>query len=238
MNMNFRSESEIMGVGVDVGDIMRQVYLWMTGGLLITAFVAFVVAQTGLWTLAANPIVLLITFVIQIGIVIFISARIQKMSPTTAGLMFAFYSATMGFTLSLIFIAYTAADITYALVATAGMFGAMSIVGYTTNTDLSKLGSILFMGLIGLIIVSLLNIFMQSETLYWIISIAGVIIFTGLTAYDTQKIKRRAQAISVSGAGDSSVAAGRLAVWGALDLYLDFINLFIFLLRLIGGGRR
>ncbi|MBN1287644.1 MAG: Bax inhibitor-1/YccA family protein [Anaerolineae bacterium] len=236
--MNYRSDSQVIGVGVNVSDVMRQVYLWMTGGLLITAFIAFVVAQTDLWTIVANPVVLLVAFLIQLGIVIGISARINKMSPTTAGTLFAVYSATMGFTLSLIFIAYTAADITYALVATASMFAAMSIVGYTTKIDLSKLGAILFMGLIGLILVSILNIFLQSDGLYWAISIAGVVIFTGLTAWDTQKIKQMAGQVSMASMTESSVAVRRLSIIGALILYLDFINLFLFMLRLVGGSRR
>lgn len=238
MDMNYRSDSQVIGVGVNVSDVMRQVYLWMTGGLLITAFIAFVVAQTDLWTIVANPVVLLVAFLIQLGIVIGISARINKMSPTTAGTLFAVYSATMGFTLSLIFIAYTAADITYALVATASMFAAMSIVGYTTKIDLSKLGAILFMGLIGLILVSILNIFLQSDGLYWAISIAGVVIFTGLTAWDTQKIKQMAGQVSMASMTESSVAVRRLSIIGALILYLDFINLFLFMLRLVGGSRR
>ena len=225
-----------MGAAINVSDVMRRVYVWMLGGLAITALAAFAVAQSGL--MITNPVVLLVAFLVEIGLVIGITARINHMSPSTAGLLFAAYSAVNGLTLSLIFVVYDLGDITIAFVATAAMFGAMSIVGYTTKMDLSRLGSILFMALIGLIIASLLNLFLQSATLYWIVSYAGVLIFVGLTAWDTQKIKRMAEQVSVQGGGDLEVAVGRLSVIGALILYLDFINLFLFILRIVGGGRR
>ncbi len=242
----FRSENETLGIQIDVRDVMRQVYIWMTGGLLITAIVAFGVAQSGLWRAMLKPIVWIVTFIVQIGLVIFLSARIHKISPTTAGWLFALYSAAVGFSLSVLFLAFTSAaeiapytigELGYALIATVAMFGAMSVVGYTTNVDLSKFGSILMMGLFGLIVAMVVNMFVASSTLYWIVSIAGVVIFTALTAYDTQKIKHMAGQAQMLGATDASVAVRRVAIIGALELYLDFINLFLFLLRLIGGGR-
>ena len=239
MNMDFRSQAQPLGISIDISEIMRRVYLWMLGGLSITALVAFGIAQSGLWaTIATNPLLLIVVIIAQFGLVIAITARIEKMSPATAGWLFAAYSALMGVTMSFIFLVYTGADIAIAFVATAAMFGAMSIVGYTTKVDLSKVGSILFMALIGLIIASVINIFFFSDTLYWIINYAGVLIFTGLTAWDTQKIKRMASEVSVRDAGEVEVAVGRLAVVGALILYLDFINLFLFILRIVGRGGR
>lgn len=237
--MSYQPQTQPMGVAIDISDVMRRVYLWMVAGLAITAIVAFAVAQSGMWQIVfENPIILLVVIIAEFGLVIGITAGINRMSPTTAGALFAVYSALNGVTLSFIFLIYEIGDITIAIVATSAMFAAMSIVGYTTKIDLSKIGSILFMALIGLIIASFLNLLLQSETLYWIISYAGVLIFVGLTAWDTQKIKRMAENIPTSGGGEMvEVSVGRLATIGALILYLDFINMFLFILRIVGRNR-
>jgi FtsH-binding integral membrane protein len=226
MNMDYRPQVERIGIAIDVRDVMQRVYVWMVVGLLVTAGTAFLVAGTGLWTVLANPVVLF-------GAII---AEFNRMSATTAGWLFALYSAINGFTLSLIFLAYTGEDIALAFVATAAMFGAMSIVGYTTQMDLTRVGSILFMGLIGMIVASVVNIFLASSTLYWIVTYLGVVIFVGLTAYDTQRIRRMAESVSVAQDGQEA-AIGRLSVIGALILYLDFINLFLLILRIVGRRR-
>jgi FtsH-binding integral membrane protein len=179
-------------------------------------------------------VLLIIAAFVEIGLVLAISAGINRMAPSTAGTLFLVYSAVNGLTFSLIFLAYDGGTIAYAFIATAAMFGAMSVIGYTTQMDLSKLGSILFMGLIGLLVVSLLNLFIGSSFLYWVISVAGVVIFTGLTAWDTQRIKQMAQQSTMMGS-DGALLQQRITIIGALTLYLDFINLFLYLLRLISA---
>ena len=164
----------------------------------------------------------------EIGIVIYLSARLNSMSSTTATLLFYVFAILNGLTLSLIYYMYTEQSIATTFFVTAGAFGAMSVYGYVTKTDLSKFGSILVMALFGLIICILVNLFMQSSTLEWIISGVGVLIFTGLTAWDTQKIKRMVEL-------NPTAADGRLATIGALSLYLDFVNLFLYLLRFLGN---
>jgi FtsH-binding integral membrane protein len=236
MNMDYRPQVERIGIAIDVRDVMQRVYVWMVVGLLVTAGTAFLVAGTGLWTVLANPVVLFGAIIAELVLVVAISAGVNRMSATTAGWLFALYSAINGFTLSLIFLAYTGEDIALAFVATAAMFGAMSIVGYTTQMDLTRVGSILFMGLIGMIVASVVNIFLASSTLYWIVTYLGVVIFVGLTAYDTQRIRRMAESVSVAQDGQEA-AIGRLSVIGALILYLDFINLFLLILRIVGRRR-
>lgn len=213
-----------------VSDIMKRVYLRMTLALLITAFVAYMTMKTGLvMTIFQYPYAIWILMGAEIGLVIYLTARVNKMSNTTATTLFFLYSVVNGVVLSTIFLVYDISSIAYTFFITAGVFGAMSIYGYTTSRDLSKMGSILVMALIGLIICVVVNIFLASSTLDWIISLAGVAIFIGLTAWDTQKIKQWAAA-SV----DQPEMVGRLATMGALSLYLDFINLFIYLLRIFG----
>ena len=213
---------------------VNTVYLWMTAGLMVTAFTALLVASSpGL----VNP-VLENTFlrfgllIAQLGAVIFLSARIEKMSVATARLTFLAYAVLTGFTLSILFVVYTQGSLFNAFAVSGGMFGVMSLYGYTTKADLSRLGSILGMGLIGLVIATVVNLFWANSTLYWITTYAGVLIFVGLTAYDTQKIKRM---------GESSATDGergqKYAVLGALTLYLDFINLFLLMLRLLGNRK-
>ncbi len=167
----------------------------------------------------------------SLGLVMFLSFRIQNMSVTAARTSFLAYAALIGVTFASIFVVYTYASIAQVFFVTAATFGAMSLWGYTTRRDLTGFGSFLFMGLIGIIIASLVGFFVKSTMLQWIISVAGVIIFTGLTAYDTQKIKE------MYVAGDDGTVMGRKAIFGALSLYLDFINLFLMLLRLLGSRR-
>jgi hypothetical protein len=165
------------------------------------------------------------------GLVLFLSFRIQKMSVSAARASFLGYAALIGVTFGSIFIVYTTSSIAQVFFITAATFGAMSLWGYTTQRDLTGMGSFLFMGLIGIVIASLVGMFVHSSMLQWVISVAGVIIFTGLTAYDTQKIK------NMYVAGDDGTVMGRKAIFGALSLYLDFINLFLMLLRLMGSRR-
>jgi len=166
-----------------------------------------------------------------LGLVFFLSWRIQQMSFSAAQLTFWIYAGLMGIGLTPVMYLYTGASVAQVFFVTAATFGAMSLWGYTTKRDLSGFGSFLFMGLIGLIIASLVNMFMQSSMMQWVISVAGVLIFTGLTAYDTQSIKETYYV------GDDGSVAGKKAVMGALRLYLDFINLFLMLLRLMGDRR-
>ncbi len=236
INSEVRAQS---GVQVDLQAVMRQVYLWMFLGLLATAGTALVISQTTIpYTLARNPFLLIGAFFVEIGLVMFISIRIAKLDPATAIGLFMVYAVVNGVTLSFIFLAYQLGTITYAFAATAGMFGVTSLLAYTTKMDLSRMGGILTMALIGLIIASIVNIFLASSTLDWIINYAGVLIFVGLTAYDTQRIKDMALNVTVNANGEMGMVQ-RVAIMGALKLYLDFINLFLFTLRILGGrGRR
>jgi FtsH-binding integral membrane protein len=175
---------------------------------------------------------LFVLILAELGLVVAISGMIQRINTGVATALFLLYSALNGLTLSAIFIVYAHATIASAFVVTAGTFAAMSVYGFVTKTDLTKFGPILFMALIGLIIASVVNIFMASSGLYWIITYAGVLIFVGLTAYDTQKLK----IIAVQTESNPALAA-RLSIAGALSLYLDFINLFLFILRIMGNRR-
>ena len=212
---------------------MVRVYNWMTSGLVITGLVAYSVASTpAILQLVMNPIVLIVLVVAQLGLVFWLASRVMQMSAPQATGVFLLYSALTGVTLSFVFIAYTAGSLTSTFLVTAGTFGAMSFYGYTTSRDLTSWGSFLFMGLIGIIIASVVNIFLQSPMLYWMVTYAGVLIFVGLTAYDTQKIKEM-NILGNEGTGEDT----KEAVRGALTLYLDFINLFLMLLRLMGQRR-
>jgi len=213
---------------------MRRVFLWMTVGLLLTAGVAFVVVNTPILPLVANPVVFFGAVIVEFGLVIFLSARITRMAPATAVGLFFIYAALNGLTLSLIFALYTASSIVMTFVATASLFGAMTIVGYTTQRDLTKLGGFLLMALIGLIIGSVINMFFASSALYWILTYAGIAIFIGLTAYNTQRVKT--MTLAALQQGDTQLEQ-RVGIVGALSLYLDFVNLFLLLLRLAGRRR-
>ena len=214
----------------------KWVYGWMAAGLVVTTAVAFLTINTEmLYSLLMNPAVLIIAMFAQIGLVIALGAAIQKMSPATAAIMFLVYSALTGFTLSLIVFTYTAGTITAAFATTAILFAVMSVVGFTTSADLTKFRTLAMFALIGLLIAMVVNIFLASPMMDMVISFIGVILFIGLLAMDTQRLKIMAAAPEVQ--TDRNVAA-RVAILGALNLYLDVINLFLFLLRLLGGSRR
>jgi hypothetical protein len=224
-------------VPADVRDVrvtafLSKVYGWMFLGLLITAGTALIVASSPLLieTLILNRILFWILLFGQIGLVWYMAARVEKMSPATAAGMFLLYSAVVGITTSVIFLVYTSASIVSSFVITAGMFGAMAVFGTFTRRSLAGWGQFLFMGLIGVLIAMVVNIFWLNDALSFVISVVGVIVFTGLTAYDAQRLKAMAVALP-----DGRV--GSYAVVGALSLYLDFINLFFFILRLFGGRR-
>jgi uncharacterized protein len=224
-------------VPADVRDVrvtafLSKVYGWMFLGLLITAGTALIVASSPLLieTLIVNRILFWILLFGQVGLVWYMAARVEKMSPATAAGMFLLYSAVVGITTSVIFLVYTSASIVSSFVITAGMFGAMAVFGTFTRRSLAGWGQFLFMGLIGVLIAMVVNIFWLNDALSFVISVVGVIVFTGLTAYDAQRLKAMAVALP-----DGRV--GSYAVVGALSLYLDFINLFFFILRLFGGRR-
>ena len=221
---------------VNVASIfMRQVYQWMTLGLGVTAVVAWYVAGSAAAreAILGNSFVLIALIVAQLGLVIAISAAVQRMSAAMATGLFVLYSALTGATLSSIFVAYPVGAITNAFVVTAGTFLAMSVYGTVTKRDLTSLGSFLFMGLIGILIAMLVNMFLRSPVMDYVISCIGVLVFTGLTAYDTQKLRQFGAAAPL----DDATAVRRGVILGALTLYLDFINLFLMLLRLFGGNR-
>jgi len=213
---------------------LAKVFNWMAIGLGLTGLVAYFTAVTG-WAfrIAASPM-MIILLVVELGLVFFLSARINRIQAGTATGLFLLYSLLNGVTLSTIFLAYTRASIGGTFLITAGMFGAMSVYGMVTKRDLSGMGSFLFMGLIGIILASVVNIFLKSSSLYWTISVIGVLVFVGLTAWDVQKIKTMGEQ-GIMEQGESAIRKG--AIIGALALYLDFINLFLMLLRFFGGSR-
>lgn len=212
-----------------------KVYNWMTMGLALTALVALAieVVLPGIrWIMLENPIIFYGLLILELAIVWGLSAAISKIPSVLAILIFLAYAALNGVTFSILFLIYTSGSIAYTFFITAAMFGATSVFGFITKMDLSRFGGILMMALFGLIIASVVNIFVGSSPLDWIISIAGVFIFVGLTAYDTQKIKNMSVGID-----SSSEEGGKASIMGALTLYLDFINLFLFLLRILGRRR-
>lgn len=213
--------------------LIRKVYAWMCMALAITGVTALFTASTPfmLNLIFSYQAVFFVMLLVEFGIVVYLVSRINKMSFSSAMGAFVVYSVINGLTLSVIFLAYTASSVAGTFFITAGMFGAMSLIGYTTKKDLSSWGSIFMMLLVGLIIASLVNMFLKSDTMSWIISIVGVIVFTGLTAYDTQKIKNMLHGAEV---GEQTK---KVALLGALSLYLDFVNLFLYLLRFLGNRR-
>ncbi|MGH9881126.1 MAG: Bax inhibitor-1/YccA family protein [Pyrinomonadaceae bacterium] len=222
---------------VDVRDervsaFLSKVYGWMFAGLLITAVTAFAVASSPalIETLIDNRLLFWGMLIAQLAVVFYLSARVEKMAPTTAAGLFILYSALVGVTSSLILLIYTGASIASTFIITAGMFGTMAVFGSVTKRSLAGLGQFLFMGLIGLILAMIVGFFWQNDAMQFVIAVVGVLIFTGLTAWDAQRLKHMAVALP-----DGRV--GAYAVVGALSLYLDFINLFFFLLRLTGGRR-
>lgn len=213
---------------------MTQVYGWMSVALLITAVVSIYTAssETMLSLIFGNRLVFYGLIIGELALVVSLSAMVNRVSALTATAMFIGYSALNGLTMACIFLIYTGSSIASTFFITAGTFGIMSAYGYFTKTDLTRWGNLLMMALIGLIIASVVNIFLQNGTVYWITSFLGVLIFTGLTAYDTQKIKE----MYAVGATDAE-SERKGAIMGALRLYLDFINLFLYLLRFTGSRR-
>jgi len=212
--------------------LMRKVYVWMTLALVITGFTAFGVANSPgiLQAIYTNQILFWGLIIAEFALVIGVSAAINKISLTTATLMFVLYSVINGALLSYIFLAYTSSSIATVFFITAGTFAAMAVIGYTTKTDLSSMGKYLLMALIGMIIATLVNVFFVKSTGFeLVLSYVGVLVFVGLTAYDSQKIKQM-----LLQAPDAGEGAQKVALLGALSLYLDFINLFIYLLRIFG----
>lgn len=209
-----------------VRGFLNRTYSWMFAGMALTAIIAYLTSQNEqlLYTIRSFGFGIVL---LQLGVVFFLSFMVQRVSATVAGLLFMAYAALTGLTFSYLLIAYTGSSVVGAFAASALTFGAMSLIGYTTKRDLSGLGRFFLFALIGLIIASIVNIFVASGPFGFIISIVGVLLFAGLTAYDTQRLKE----IALSGQGTEN-----LAIYGALQLYLDFINIFLFILRL-GGSR-
>lgn len=222
-----RSTTDII---VKQNTLIRKVYAWMGAGLAITAFMALGTLSSPaiLNAVLGNKLIFYGLIIGELALVFTLSGAISRLSAATATLIFIVYAALNGITLSVVFLAYTANSITSTFVITAGMFGAMSLYGSMTKRDLTSWGSFLFMGLIGIIIASVVNIFVGSSAVSWVVSGIGVIVFTGLTAYDTWKIKEMAA---------QGVEGRKPAIIGALTLYLDFINLFLMLLRFTGNRR-
>lgn len=221
-------ENPSLAIGLQ--SFIQKTYAWMFIGLLVSGLTAyFVASSTAIEFFVASPGSLIFLFIAEIGLVWYLSARVMRLQASTAGFLFLVYSFLNGLTLSLIFLVYTATSIQNVFFTTAALFAAMSFYGYVTKRNLTGIGSFMFMGLIGVIIASIINIFIASSALDFAISLIGVVVFVGLTAYDTQKIKTMFYELS-----DNQELLGRYSVLGALTLYLDFINLFLFMLRLFG----
>ena len=215
--------------------LFRNVYMWMTFALIITGITALIVADTPslITAIMSNNILFFGLLIAEFALVWYISARIHSITFTNATMLFILYSILNGVTLSFIFLAYTMSSIASTFFVTAGTFGVMCLYGYFTKKDLTSIGNLCFMALIGLIIASVVNMFWSNSTLYWIVTYAGVLIFVGLTAYDTQKIKK----LLLSEGTEVNETTQKIALLGALSLYLDFINLFLYLLRLLGNRK-
>ena len=232
MNENF-NYVQSPNAGTLANKVMRRVYVKMLVAMLVTAATSMYVSSNEalLQLIFGNSFVTIGLVISQIAVVLVLSGRLNKLSITSATLLFYLYSVLTGVVFSSILLLYTATSVGMTFLITAGVFAAMSIYGFTTSNDLTKFGSIMFMALIGLIICSVVNIFLKSSGMEWIISLAGVAIFIGLTAWDTQKIKNAAMYAT------DGTSAEKLATFGALSLYLDFVNLFLYLLRFFGGSR-
>jgi len=219
--------------------VMRNVYLWMCLGLFVTAFVSMALIYTPLFYLLVQILQARFLFfgliIGEVAIVWWLSSRVGTLSVGASRLGFIVYAILNGITMSVIFLVYTQSSIVLTFVATASIFGAMSIIGYTTKIDLSRWGSYLLMGLIGFIIGSVVNLFFANSAMEWILTYVGILLFIGLTVYDTQRIKAMVSAASNSG---DETAVKKIGLLGALRLYLDFINLFLLILRVMGGRRR
>ena len=226
------SPAAISEAAVRVTAFLRVVYGWMAVGLTVTAVVAWMVAGSDalIYTIASNRLLFWGIFGAQLGVVIFLSARVHKLAPGTAAALFLGYSALTGLTMAFVLRVYTGESVATTFFITAGTFGALALYGTVTSRSLAGLGQFLFMGLIGIVLASVVGIFWQSAGLQFVISFCGVILFTLLTAYDAQQLKAIALSVPES-------QAGSYAIVGALRLYLDFINLFLYLLRFLGGRR-
>jgi len=225
---------QTMSRSVALSAFMRGVYAWMAAGLGLTAVVSVTVASSpALLRVVFNPVVLIVLIIAELGLVVALSAAIRRISAGAATGMFLAYSALNGVTLSSIFIVYTASSIASAFAVSAGMFLAMSVYGYVTKRDLTSWGGFLFMGLVGMILASVVNMFVHSSALGMLLNYVGVLVFVGLTAYDTQRLKDMGAYMPLNDA----TAVRRGSILGALTLYLDFINLFLIMLRLFGGNR-
>lgn len=237
MNNNYGSRNQSGSVSAD--NFMTRVFGWQAAGLFLSAMIAVLVANTPelITVLMQNKFLFYGLMIAQFGAVIALSGFADKMSYSTMVAVFLGYAALTGTTLSVIFLLYTMSSIAMCFGIAASMFGVMAIYGYTTNADLSKMGSILFMGLIGIVIASLVNMFFQSSMASYVISWISVVIFTGLTAYDVQKIKSMAMS-SVYGESPTEEFLSKMSILGALTLYLDLLNLFLSLLNLFGDRRR
>lgn len=243
MSFSYKNEPAIQELDSLFNDtflsVMRNVYLWMCLGLFVTGFVSMALIYTPLFYLLVGllkiPFAFLGIMLIEIGVVWWLSARIRTLSVGASRAAFIFYAILNGITMSIVFLVYTQSSIALTFISTASLFGAMSIIGYTTKLDLSKWGSYLLMGLVGFLIGSVVNLFFASSALEWFLTYAGIALFIGLTVYDTQRI--RIMVTSAVQSGDET-GAKLIGLLGALKLYLDFINLFLLILRLVGGRRR
>lgn len=233
---NYNLQGEVIDFPATFAKVMRNVYGWMSCGLLMTALTAMVVAGQPdiIYAIATSKLLMWGLFGAEIGLVLWLTARINTMSSLTAGLMFAAYAILNGVTMSFIFLAYTMESIASTFFITAGTFAAMSAVGYFTKKDLSGVGRVLTMLLIGLIIATLVNFFVASSGFALVLNYIGVFVFVGLSAYDTQKIKNLVHEASMYGDEEQTT---KLALMGSLTLYLDFINLFLYLLRFMGNRK-
>jgi len=227
-------EADFTAARAEQSTFVAKVYGWMSAGLMLTAVVALATANspTMIRAIFGNRALFFGLIIGELLLVIVLSAAINRMSAGLATVMFLAYAAVNGLTLSMIFLIYTKASLTSTFFVTGGTFGALSLYGYYTKRDLTSIGNLCMMALFGLIIASVVNLFWANSTLYWIVTYAGVLIFVGLTAYDTQKIKRIAASVGTDGQ-----VVRKAAILGALRLYLDFINLFLLLLRLLGRRR-
>ncbi|MDU6409824.1 MAG: Bax inhibitor-1/YccA family protein [Yersiniaceae bacterium] len=229
------NNSIIQGAGTGIQTYMAQVYGWMTCGLLLTAFVSWYAANTPavMQAIFSSQITFFGLIIAQLAVVFVLSGLVNRLSGAVATALFMLYSVLTGLTMSSIFVLYTYSSIASTFVVTGGMFGAMSLFGYTTKRDLSGMGSMLFMALIGIVLASVVNIWLKSTALMWAVTYIGVLVFVGLTAYDTQKLKNIGEQL------DPADRDGfrKYSIVGALTLYLDFINLFLMLLRIFGNRR-
>ncbi|NTY37522.1 Bax inhibitor-1/YccA family protein [Burkholderia diffusa] len=216
---------------VDLRQYVRRVYNYMAGGLALTGAIAYIGASTGFYRSIVGTPLFWVVLLAPLALVMFLSFRIEHISFGAAQIGFWAYAALVGLSLSGIFLVYTGESIARVFFISAATFGATSLYGYSTRADLSRFGSFLFMGLIGIIIAGVVNLFLASSALQFVVSVIGVLVFTGLTAYDTQRIKR------LYIAGEEGEIVGKKAILGALALYLDFLNLFLMLMRLLGNRR-